>query len=163
MRVKRVAILFTMILIGATCIFGQSSNDSITMKKVFGGYKFIQGGQRLNMKKLIETMEPNPQAFEQINSAENTYALATVASYAGGALLGWATGKAIAGEEPDPLLITAGAAFILASIPLSKSFNKKAKKAVETYNGGLQTTSFWDNSELKLAMTGNGFGVVLKL
>ena len=49
-----------------------------------------------------------------------------------------------------------GAGLIVVSIPISQSFNKKAKQAVDTYNGGLQTSSFWDKNELKLTMTGNG-------
>jgi len=54
-----------------------------------------------------------------------------------------------------------GAGLIVVSIPISQSFNKKAKQAVDTYNGGLQTSSFWDKNELKLTMTGNGIGLTL--
>ena len=54
-----------------------------------------------------------------------------------------------------------GVGLIVVSIPISKSFNKKAKQAVEIYNGGLQTSSFWYKNELKLSMTGNGIGLTL--
>ena len=54
-----------------------------------------------------------------------------------------------------------GAGLIVVSIPITQSLNKKEKKAVEKYNGGLQTSSFWDKNELKLSLTGNGIGLTL--
>ncbi len=52
-----------------TFTFGQTVSDSISMKKVFGGYQFYQGEQRLNIKQLANTMKPNDLAYKQIKSA----------------------------------------------------------------------------------------------
>jgi hypothetical protein len=51
---------------------------------------------------------------------------------------------------------------VIDSISISQNYNKKAKQAVDTYNGGLLTTSFWDQSELGLSMSGNGIGITLR-
>jgi hypothetical protein len=141
--------------------FGQTASDSISMKKVFGGYQFYQGEQRLNVNQLVNTMKPNNQAYQQIKSAQSTYTLATIIGGVGGFMVGWPIGTALGGGEPNWTMAGIGAGLIVVSIPISQSFNKKAKQAGETYNGGLQTSSFWDKNELKLSLTGNGIGLTL--
>jgi hypothetical protein len=147
--------------LGFSNVFGQTENDSITMKKVFGGYQFYQGEQRLNMNQLVNTMKANEQAYKQIKSAQSTYTMAMIFSYAGGFMVGWPLGTAIGGGEPNWAIAGVGAGLLVIAIPVSQSFNKKAKQAVGTFNGGLQTSSFWDKNELKLTMTGSGIGLTL--
>lgn len=158
---KRIAII--MILLTVVCSFtnGQSSTDSISMKKIFGGYQFYQGDKRLNMFQLVNTMKPNDQAYQQMKAAQATNTLATIIGGVGGFMVGWPIGTAIGGGEPNWTMAGIGAGLIVVSIPITQSFNKKAKQAVETYNGGLQTSSFWDKNELKLSLTGSGIGLTL--
>ena len=158
---KKIAIILILLTVSMSFTFGQTVSDSISMKKVFGGYQFYQGEKRLNMNKLVNTMKPNEQAYKQIKSAQSTYTMAMIFSYAGGFMIGWPLGTAIGGGEPNWAMAGIGAGLIVVSIPISQSFNKKAKQAVETFNGGLQTSSFWDKNELKLSITGNGIGLTL--
>lgn len=158
---RKTAIILTLLAVSMSFTFGQTASDSISMKKVFGGYQFYQGEQRLNMIQLVNTMKPNNQAYQQIKSAQSTYILATIISGVGGFMVGWPIGTALGGGEPNWTMAGIGAGLIVVSIPISQSFNKKAKQAVETYNGGLQTSSFWDKNELKLSLTGNGIGLTL--
>jgi hypothetical protein len=44
---------------------------------------------------------------------------------------------------------------------LNRSFNKKARQAIDTFNEGLESDSFWDRSELKLSKTESGLGLTL--
>jgi hypothetical protein len=113
------------------------------------------------MNQLVNTMKPNDQAYNQIKSAQSTYTMAMIFSCAGGFMVGWPLGTAIGGGEPNWAMAGIGAGLIVVAIPISQSFNKKAKQAVEIYNGGLQTSSFWDKNELKLSKTGNGIGLTL--
>ncbi len=158
---RKIAIILTLLAVSMSFTFGQTASDSISMKKVFGGYQFYQGEQKLNMNQLINTMKPNEQAYKQIKSAQSTYTMAMILSYAGGFMVGWPLGTAIGGGEPNWAMAGIGAGLIVVAIPISQNFNKKAKQAVETYNGGLQTSSFWDKNELKLSLTGNGIGLTL--
>ncbi len=87
--------------------------------------------------------------------------MAMIFSYAGVFMVGWPLGAAIGGGEPNWAMAGIGAGLIVVAIPISQNFNKKAKHAVETYHGGLQTSSFWDKNELKISMTGNGIGLTL--
>lgn len=158
---KKIAIILTLLSVIMSFAFGQTASDSILMRKVFGGYQFYQGEQRLNINQLVNTMKPNEQAYKQIKSAQSTYTMVMILNYAGGFMVGWPLGTAIGGGEPNWALAGIGAGLIVVAIPISQSFNKKAKQAVGTYNGGLQTSSFWDKNELKLSLTGNGIGLTL--
>lgn len=156
---KKIAFTFILFLVTYTFTYGQSSIDSISMKKVFGGYQFYQGEKRLNMNQLVNVMEPNEQAYKEIKSAQSNYAFATIVGCVGGAMVGWPIGTAIGGGEPNWAVAGIGAGLIVVSIPITQSFNKKAKQAVNTYNGGLKTSAFLNKSELRFTMSGNGFGL----
>ena len=145
-----------------TLTFGQTASDSISMKKVFGGYQFYQGEKKLTVNQLVTAMKPNEQAYNQIKSAQSTYTMAMIFSYAGGFMVGWPIGTAIGGGEPNWAIAGIGAGLIVIAIPISQSFNKKSKQAVETYNGGLHASSFWDKNELRFSMTGNSLGLSLR-
>lgn len=142
-----------------TFTFGQTITDTITLKKAGGEYQFYQGEQCLSMKQLVSAMKPNEQAYKQIKSAQASYTIAMVFSYVGGFLIGWPIGTAIGGGDPNWAMAGIGAGCIAVAIPLSHRVNIKTKQAVDTYNGGLQTSSFWDKSELNLSMTANGIGL----
>ncbi|MGV8830163.1 MAG: hypothetical protein ACWA6U_17785 [Breznakibacter sp.] len=158
---KRFAIIITLLTVAYSFTNGQVSTDSILLKKVFGGYQFYQGDKRLNMNQLVKAMESNEQAYNEIKSAQSAYILSSIVGSVGGFMVGWPIGTALGGGEPNWTMAGIGAGLIVVSIPISHSFNKKAKHAVETYNGGLQTSSFWDKNELRLSLTGNGIGLTL--
>jgi hypothetical protein len=159
---KRITFIISLLTVTYAFTFGQISADSVSTKKVFGGYQFYQGEKLLNMNQLVKTMEPNEEAYKLIKSAQSTKTLASIISFAGGFMIGWPIGTAIGGGDPNWALAGIGAGLIVISIPISQKFNKQAKQAVDTFNGGLQPSSFWDKSELRLAMTGNGVGLTLR-
>lgn len=159
---KQISIIIAMLVVGLSSAYAQTPNDSITMKKVFGGYQFFKAGSMLNMNQLVETMKGNELAYQQIKSAKSKSTIASIIGGAGGFMVGWPVGTAVGGGEPNWKMAAIGAGLIVISIPISMSFNKKAKQAVDTYNGGLSTSSFWDRNELKLSMTGDGLGLTLQ-
>jgi hypothetical protein len=158
---KRIAIILTLLTVSLTFAFGQTVTDSISVKKVFGGYQFYQGEKILNMNQLVNAIKPNDQAYLQIKSAKSSYTIATIIGGVGGFMVGWPIGAALGGGEPNWTMAGIGAGLIVVSIPITHRFNKKAKQAVETFNSGLQASSFWDKNELQLSLTGNGIGLTL--
>ncbi len=158
---KKIFLIVTVLTLCMTFSYGQTASDSILMKKVFGGYQFIQGEQKLTIKKLGEALQSNQLAYEQFKSAKSNYTLATVIGTAGGFMVGWPLGTAIAGGEPNWTLAGIGAGLIVVSIPISSGFNKKAKQAVDLYNVGLYGTSFWERTESRFTVTSNGIGLTL--
>ncbi|KAF0201600.1 MAG: hypothetical protein FD170_2606 [Bacteroidetes bacterium] len=159
---KKFAASIALLMVSLTFAFGQTTTDTISMKKKSGGFEFYQGENRLTMNQLIMTIKPNEQAYSQIKSAQANYTFALVLSYAGGFMVGYPIGTAIGGGDPNWLLAGIGASLIVFSIPLSQSFNTKAKQAIDTYNRGLQTSSSLERSELKFSISENGIGLVLR-
>jgi len=157
---KRLTLIVS--LLTFTLTFGQTSTDSIAINKVFGAYKFYQGEKRLNMNQLVRTMKPNELAYKKIKSAQSYNTLATISGMSGGLMLGWPLGIAFGGGNPDWILAGVGALLVIVSIPISQQSVFETKLAVETYNSGLKTSSFWDKKELNFSMTGNGIGLTLK-
>ena len=158
---KKNIIIIALLTISSTFAFGQNVNDSISAKKVFGGYQFYQGDKMLSMSQLVSTMSTNELAYKQIKSAQSTSTVVMILAGVGGFMIGYPIGTALAGGEPNWTMAGIGAGTIAVAIPIGINSDKKAKQAVETYNRGLQTTSFWDKSELKLSMSGNGIGLTL--
>lgn len=140
---------------------GQHNSDSITMKKVVGGYHFYQGDKRLNISQLVKTMESNELAYNEMKAAQTNNTIASIFGFSGGFLVGWTLGTAVAGGEPNWVLAGVGAGLILISIPITQKFNEQAKTAVDSFNTGINTGSFWKKTELKFAMSGNGIGLIL--
>lgn len=101
-----------------------------------------QGEKLLKVNQLVNTLKPNEQAYKQIKSAQSTYILAMILSYAGGFMVGYPIGTAFGGGEPNWAIAGVGAGLIVVAIPISQKFSKKARLAVDTYNRGLETSSF---------------------
>ena len=159
---KRIAIILSLLTGCLSFAYGQTVTDSISMKKVFGGYQFYQAEKRLNVNQLVDAVKANEQAYSQIQSAKSTYTFASIIGFAGGFMVGWPIGTALGGGEPNWTMAGIGAGLIVVSIPISQKFNKQARQAVDTYNGGLQTSSFWNERELRFCMTGNGVGLTFR-
>ena len=133
--------------------------QKIEMNKVFGGYEFKQNDKTLLLKDMKEIMKENNEALALIQSAKTNQTWALVLGTAGGALVGFPIGTAIGGGDPEWALAGAGAALIVATIPIVKGFNRKTKKAVELYNAGLSTTSYQFQPTFNLKINGTNFGI----
>ncbi len=158
----RLFISLTILLSCCSVSLAQAQSDSIWMKKVFGGYHFYQGYEKLNMNQLVKTMEPNEQAYTEIKAARSNYTLATILGASGGFMVGWPIGTALGGGDPNWILAGIGAGLIITSIPINNKFNQQARAAVDTYNNGINKSSIWDRTELRVSMTKDGLGLVLQ-
>ncbi|MCE2998191.1 MAG: hypothetical protein ACK5RG_06735 [Cyclobacteriaceae bacterium] len=139
-----------------------AQTDSIRMTKVFGGYKYFQNNQGLTVKQLGVALEANPEASKLFQQAKPNGTAATIFGMAGGFLVGWPIGTAIAGGKPSWELAGIGAGLIVISIPFSSVFNKKTKEAVSIYNQGNKTSTIRKRTELKFNVSPNQVGVVMK-
>ena len=158
---KQVLLILTFLLGCLSFSFGQGGVDSIKVRKGFGGYHFYHGNKSLNSSELTKVLKHDEQAYKEIKAAQPTIVIATIIGAAGGALVGWPIGTAIGGGDPNWTLAAIGAGLIVVSIPISIKYNKQAKHAVDTYNEGLNAKAFWDKTEIRFALTGNGVGLTL--
>ena len=154
---RKLGVLIAMLFFGAFSLNAQE----IEMKKVWGGYQFMQNGKNLNVKDMQTIMKDNKEALELITSAKTNQNWALILGGAGGALVGFPVGTAVGGGDPQWALAGAGAALIVASIPIIKGFNKKASKAVELYNAGVNNTAYNFNPKFNLNIKGLGLGLTM--
>ena len=151
-------ILMMLIICISSNLFSQTKTDSISMRKVGSDYQFYQNNEKLSMTQLLGILQHNEVTFKQIRSAQASHTLGLVMGMAGGFMVGYPIGTAIGGGKPNWTLAIVGGALVAVSIPISQNFKKKAHQAVETYNAGLQSISFWDTHELRLSIAENGVG-----
>ena len=141
---KTLLLTFVMLTI-STINFAQEAinitpnqTDSIELKKIFGGYQFYQNDKLLKFKQLDNLIKSNNEAYDQFKSSKSSRTIATILGYAGGFMIGWPLGTAIAGGKPNWVIAGAGAGLTAISIPISINSNKKLKKAVSIYNSTMQ-------------------------
>lgn len=159
---KNIFLIIAFIFICVTVSFGQDTTHVIQLKKVFGGYQYSQNGNFLNVNGLKNAVKSNEQAYGLMKKASVTNSIAFSVSFAGGMLIGFPLGTALAGGDPNWIVAGVGVVLVGVSIPISNKFNEQAKEAVGIYNNSLQSSSFRHRSEMNFAVTNNGVGFVLK-
>lgn len=159
---KRFFAVFSVLIICSIAVNGQVSVDSITSKKVFGGYMYMQDGKILTLPQIESLLQSNAESAKLFKSAKSTGILLSILSYSGGFLVGYPLGQALGGGEPIWEMAAVGAGLIGIAIPIASGVTKKMNRAVDAYNNALPSTSFWDDKELKIQMTGNGVGLALR-
>lgn len=154
----RILFLTTLALYLTAQLNAQPAGPISMIKKPLGGYVFLQEDSSLKVRDVVEIMQPNQTAADQMKLAQTNYTWATVFGGAGGFLIGWPLGTAIAGGDPEWGLLVAGAALVGISIPFSTKFVKQAQTAVLLYNEGIGATSTVQSS-MQFMVQANGLGL----
>lgn len=156
---KKIGLTFIIFLTTATLCRAQK----IESKKVFGGYKFSAHGTDLSMSELVEIMESNKQAYPIMKKAKANHTVVSVMGFAGGFLIGWPIGAALANKDPDWTLAGIGAGLVAIAIPISATVGRQTKQAIDIYNAGLKPSSLNEfKPEFKLLVKGNGIGLSMQ-
>jgi len=136
---------------------GQIKSDSIEVKKSMET-TFRQNGKTLTPRQLMTLTESNPEAYKEMKIAKSNYDVGSVIGFAGGFLVGWPLGTALAGGDANWTLAGIGAGLICVSIPFSTAYTKHTKNAVGIYNTQLKKTGF-NQIDFKVSLTCNGIGI----
>ena len=151
------------ILILVLALTSLSFGQKIEMEKVFGGYKFTQNEKQLSFGEVVNALNNNAEAYQLAKSAKSNYVLSQIISGAGGFLIGWPLGTALAGGKPNWTLAGIGAGLVVVSIPITSGANKKIKKAVDIYNAGFGETSMYHfKPQYHLVFNDKGFGIAMR-
>jgi hypothetical protein len=108
--------------------------QEIKMYKTFGGVRYEMDTLVLSPKQVLEVLKDNPVAYEEFKRAKINYNVAGVLGFAGGVLIGFPIGTAIAGGDPEWGLAAGGVGLLLASIPFNRAYKGRAFGAIELYN-----------------------------
>lgn len=105
----------------------------------------------------------NEPAFDVLQSAQSGRAIAAGLGFAGGALIGYPLGMALAGGKAEWVLAGAGIALVAISVPVNAAANKKAREAISVYNEGIgAVVAHRIQPQCIVGFTGNGIGLTLK-
>ncbi|HYG19342.1 MAG TPA: hypothetical protein VD816_10440 [Ohtaekwangia sp.] len=153
------SVLLVSFILAALTTSAQEETGDLQMKKSFWGTKFISGGQLLKPKQVLQLMESSPEAHAEFKKAKTNYDVANVFGAIGGFMIGFPLGTAVGGGDPEWGLAAGGAAVVLVAIPFSIAFTKRAKHAVDLYNGNPASSP---TSGLYISPYGAGAKVVWK-
>lgn len=152
---KLIFFIFFISISTITC--AQTDSNKITIKQGLS-VKFYQNGKKLKPIQLLKITRDNAEAYKEMKKAKANLDVSNVLAIPGGLLFGFPLGQAMAGGEPNKILLGVGAGLIIASIPLSSAYTKRAKKAVNIYNAGNQHSEY-RKFNVNMGFAHNGVGL----
>ncbi len=140
-------------------IQGQQKPDTITIVKKQVA-RFYYQGKPLKPNQMVALMKPNKAAYKEMILAKRKFGTAGFFGFVGGFIVGWQFASIIQ-KKPAPWEVSAiGVGALIASVPFSSSYSRRAVKAVELYNSGLKDTGL-EYEKLEFGITSNGVGLRL--
>jgi hypothetical protein len=140
-------------LIGLLVLVSQDGHaqEKLFLYPTFGGahfeYEKDSSVYQVTPKQVSQILFDYPQAYEEFKRARRQSTWSGILGFAGAGLIIIPTATAVVGGNPEWGLAAAGAAFIGASIPLGKSYRRKAQHAFDMFNERhaslLQRSSFY--------------------
>lgn len=128
------------------CASAPKMNAAAPIEKhsAFLGTEYQQNGEAIDRQDMMSKLEQEPAAKDELSGHDALSTTSVVLATAGGFLVGWPIGQAIAGKS-DPLwaLAGVGGGLIALSIPLAIIADNKVEAAVDAHNrsvgaGGIQ-------------------------
>lgn len=150
--------VFVLIIFFSHTAFSQSIRDEIEVGK---GNQFYQHGKRLTQRQVLDITKSNAEAWQEMKRSQSNGTVGSIFDYAGGFLIGWPLGEAIAGQSPNWGMLAFGAGLAGISIPFQIASVKHARAGADLYNNSLHSTSK-RKTELQMGIAKNGVGLKLK-
>lgn len=139
------------------CLSQISFAQEIRAFRKFGGVRFETDTTTLGLNQVLDIVRENPEAYAELKRARLNYNMAGVLGFAGGILIGFPIGTAIAGGNPEWGLAAGGAALILSSIPFTRAFRSRTVNALDIYN-----SKYTAVIKPELQFYGNGVKLILR-
>lgn len=114
--------------------------QEIKAYKTFGGVRFEMDTVSLGLNQVLEIVKENPDAYSELRRAKRNYSAAGVCGFAGALLIIVPLSTALTGGSPEWGLAAGGAALLIASIPLTRSYRGHTMEALDLYNSKFKTS-----------------------
>lgn len=131
---NKLLMFFVLFLFFKTSSKAQEIKDTIQINKTFIGTVFKQNNKPLKPSKMIMLMENYPEASNEMKKARNNYIVSSLIGGVGAFMVGWSLGSAIGGGKSSPTMLGLGTGLIVVSVPFAVIYDKRATKAVRSYN-----------------------------
>ena len=117
-----------------------NASAPIEKRSVFLGTELQQGGKPIDEADLIDKLGREPASAESMSAAKTLGLVGQILGYAGGFLIGWPIGQAIAGDsDPTWVLAGIGGGLVVVGIPFSIASSNNFENAVDAHNESLKT------------------------
>jgi hypothetical protein len=160
-RVFAAALLMIFI---TSLVFAQESEEKApieTEKKGLGVRYTYEGKPIKRLADFYPIMEGNPEAIAQINKAKTNRGVSSGFAVAGGLLLGWPLGQALAGaEDPNWALAGVGGGLIVVGAVFGVRSDKQLRNGVDIYNDAVALNNI-PSSGFAIACNLNSLGATL--
>ncbi len=153
-RSKRFVAAALFLLAAATICFAQESDEKTRIEAVKKGlgYRYTyEAAPLVSWNDFYRVMADSPNSLSQVKKAKASGTVSVVLGSAGGFLIGWPIGTAIAGGDPNWWLAAAGGGVAIVGVVFSVMSAKQLKKSVDSYNDSIA----WVEG------TANGLDIVL--
>jgi hypothetical protein len=150
--------LFFLSVLGLLLLFTPDAcaQEKLVLYPTFGGahfeYEKDSAVYQVTPKQVSQILFEYPQAHEEFKRARRQSTWSGILGFAGAGLIIIPTATAVVGGNPEWGLAAVGAAFIGASIPLGKSYRRKAQHAFDMFNE--RHTSLLQRSRFYVSATG---------
>jgi hypothetical protein len=102
--------------------------------------RFSQEGQVVDTVDVVRNLKQDPASKRHVTASQAWRTVATLTGAAGGALVGWPVGEAIAGKtDPSWELAAVGGALTLTALSLAVLSESQLHRAARAYNESLTT------------------------
>lgn len=85
-------------------------------------------------KQVSQILFDHPEAYREFKTARTHSTLSGICGFVGMGLILFPTATAALGGDPEWGMAAGGAALVIASIPLSRSYRQKAQHALDSFN-----------------------------
>ena len=159
---KKLVFLFMIVVVWTS--FGHAQT-TITISKHVGGIRYYVEGRRITPRDAFKRLKVNPEASRIFRSGRPRRALASLLAVTGGFTVGLHIARSTASKQAfrrkaNWSHMAIGAGLVGASIPLYKSYTKRAEKAIILHNEGLPYSAYSRyRPVVSLSVHGHGAGI----
>ena len=117
-----------------------SQAQQLYMQRNLGGARYFTDSLNVSSRQVLDLMRENTAAYNEFREANRKSGFASVLGVAGSILIAVPVVTTAIGGKPEWIMAAAGGALVFCSIPLTRSSNRHAANALETYNMKYQTS-----------------------
>jgi hypothetical protein len=128
------------LIVGAAVFLSNSAlaQQKLMMYPTFGGahfeYEIDTAVYQVTPRQVSQILFDDPAAYREFKKARTSSTISGILGFAGAGLMIIPAATAIAGGDPEWVMLAGGAALVIASFPISANYRKRAQNALDTFN-----------------------------
>lgn len=156
-----------LLLLINTAIIAVSQNaidvKRIQLEKHWGINRFVTDSTKVNVNQLLIAIEDNEQAYNMLNSAQESKFFGKLFCAVGGVLIVYPIVSCIWDDTPNVPMSVAGCCMVAISVPIFINYNKQSREAMRLISGDVEPPKDKTTSKrLEIGTTRNGIGLSMR-